>query len=319
MTSTTGTDGHPEVAEISALTEGVLPPGRTADLREHLAGCALCTDVRSSLDEIRRSLGTLPGPVRMPADVAGRIDAALAAEALLDATAPRTVSRETTVPAPGPVSRETAEAAETVATASGNTNTKATATDRVSRETGDRPPARPRAATGPGRGPSAGPSTGPGRRRRWPRALLGTACAAAVISVGSFLLQSGGDGGTRAHQGTPTPAKTLAAADLRSQVHTLLNSHEPSESRGLSAQNSSETLRDSGTTAPACVSEGIGRSEPALATRQENFSGTEAYLVVLPHPGDDSVVDAYVVSAACASASPSVPGRVLAHQTVPRS
>lgn len=103
MTSTTGTGEHPtgehpEVSEISDLTDGLLSPSRSADVREHLAGCPLCDDVYASLEEIRALLGTLPGPLRMPADVAGRIDAALAAEALLDATAPSgavAVSRET--------------------------------------------------------------------------------------------------------------------------------------------------------------------------------------------------------------------------------
>ncbi|CAM5719671.1 hypothetical protein SANTM175S_06579 [Streptomyces antimycoticus] len=86
MTSSTDTDEHPEVAEISALTEGLLSPSRAVDVRTHLASCVLCADVSTSLEEIRSLLGTLPGPVRMPADIAGRIDAALAAEALLDAT-----------------------------------------------------------------------------------------------------------------------------------------------------------------------------------------------------------------------------------------
>ncbi|WP_346657887.1 hypothetical protein [Streptomyces sp. 135] len=88
MSATTDSAGHPEVAEISDLTEGLLSPSRTSDVRRHLDGCALCADVYASLEEIRGMLGTLPGPPRMPVDVAGRIDAALAAEALLDATAP---------------------------------------------------------------------------------------------------------------------------------------------------------------------------------------------------------------------------------------
>lgn len=87
-TGTTGTIRHPDVSEISDLTEGLLSPSRTAEIRSHLDDCALCADVRASLDEIRSLLGTLPGPARMPVDIAGRIDAALAAEALLDATTP---------------------------------------------------------------------------------------------------------------------------------------------------------------------------------------------------------------------------------------
>src|SRR5205814_365104 len=74
-------------------------PERAAELRTHLEGCALCAEVRTSLEDIRETLGRLPGPVRMPLDIAGRIDAALAAEAVLSAS-PSTesgarVSRET--------------------------------------------------------------------------------------------------------------------------------------------------------------------------------------------------------------------------------
>ncbi|MFD4986053.1 hypothetical protein [Streptomyces sp. NPDC058374] len=88
MTDATGDAGHPDVAEISDLAEGLLDPSRSGELRSHLDSCALCADVRSSLEEIRGLLGTLPGPSRMPADVAGRIDAALAAEALLETMEP---------------------------------------------------------------------------------------------------------------------------------------------------------------------------------------------------------------------------------------
>ena len=72
MTSTTDMAGHPDVAEISDLAEGLLPPARSTELRRHLDDCELCADVYTSLEEIRGLLGTLPGPPRMPADVAGR-------------------------------------------------------------------------------------------------------------------------------------------------------------------------------------------------------------------------------------------------------
>ncbi|GGP70584.1 hypothetical protein [Streptomyces abikoensis] len=312
MTSRTGTDGHPEVAEISALTEGVLSPARTTDIREHLANCALCEDVRSSLDEIRGLLGTLPGPTRMPVDVAERIDAALAAEALLSATAPETgtgVSRESGV------SRETGTGTPTM-------ESPALADAAVSRETGgaDRPAGRPHATTGPKRRDSA---SGPGTRRvrRWPRALLGTACAAAVIGVGSFLLQSGGSGDTHA-DGPRTEgisASDRATGDLTARVQALLKSAKGPEVQGMTPRTAPEkTLSDSGVTAPACVREGIKRPEQALATRQETFGGEDAYLIVLPHPGDAARVDAYMVSATCGSATSPAPGKVLSTQTVPR-
>ncbi|MFF4487398.1 anti-sigma factor family protein [Streptomyces sp. NPDC001544] len=103
MSSTTDTAGHPDIAEISDLTEGLLPASRTDDLRRHLQECELCAEVQSSLEEIRALLGTLPGPTHMPADVADRIDAALAAEARPIATdVDAHVSRETPAPADRP-------------------------------------------------------------------------------------------------------------------------------------------------------------------------------------------------------------------------
>ncbi|MFD7238559.1 zf-HC2 domain-containing protein [Streptomyces syringium] len=318
MTSTTGTDEHPEVAEISALAEGVLSPSRTADVREHLADCELCDDVRNSLDEIRGLLGTLPGPLRMPTDVAGRIDAALAAEALLSATAPATTSTaQGTADAENAgslVSRETVLSGRPV---SGDPVA-------VSRETGDRPPARPRATTGPGR--QTPTSSGPrGRRaRRWPRVLLGSACAAAVLGAGSFLLlNSGSDDQADTPRAAPSPtAIVLGSGELTTRVHELLEKQkgaENAETRGMSAPNSpNATLFGSGTTAPACVQQGTKRSEAILAAHPEQYKGEEAYVVVLPHPGNEALVDAYVVSATCVTASPSSPGKVLADQTVPR-
>ncbi|MET8943218.1 hypothetical protein ABZX30_06425 [Streptomyces sp. NPDC004542] len=100
MNSTTDTAGHPDVEEISDLTEGLLPPSRTEDIRRHLEECDLCAEVHASLEEIRGFLGTLPEPARMPADVADRIDAALTAEAAVTR-----VSRETPAPADRPAGR----------------------------------------------------------------------------------------------------------------------------------------------------------------------------------------------------------------------
>ncbi|MFF2850002.1 hypothetical protein ACFVT5_27250, partial [Streptomyces sp. NPDC058001] len=99
MTSTTDAAGHPDVDEISDLTEGLLSPTRSEDLQRHLDSCELCTDVYASLEEIRGLLGSLPGQTRMPVDVAERIDAALAAEALLASTVPpQTISPEAVSP-----------------------------------------------------------------------------------------------------------------------------------------------------------------------------------------------------------------------------
>lgn len=206
MTSTTDkadTTQHPDVSEISDLTEGLLSPAGAAAVRQHLEGCRLCADVRTSLEEIRGLLGTLPGPSRMPAEIAGRIDAALAAEALLNATAPHTdadVSRETNSrPDPHPVLAP-AQAA-------------------------DRPAGRSPAATGPGR-------TRKPRRRR--TTALGAVLGAAALGMGVFLLQGGSrpsveTPGTR--RPTPSPAAPLPPGSM---VRSSIPASRHCSSRALS-------------------------------------------------------------------------------------
>ncbi|WP_043265225.1 zf-HC2 domain-containing protein [Streptomyces sp. CT34] len=305
MTSTTGTGEHPEVSEISDLTDGLLSPSRTADLRDHLATCALCEEVYASLEEIRGLLGTLPGPMRMPADVAGRIDAALAAEALLDSTAagPESlVSRETST-----VSRETPKAAVTVS--------RETETEAPRRETPPaRPAGRPRGASGPGRQTPRRPA----RSRLWPRVLLGTVAAAAVFGIGGLLMQSATTSGTQAgKQGSVSSAGAagsggLTAASLESHVHDLLASTQSHKVPEIGTRSSPQTpLRGEANTVPSCVREGIGRPETPLASSHSMYEGKDAFLVVLPHPSDPKSVSAYVVTASCVSASPPAPGKVL--------
>jgi hypothetical protein len=297
VTSTTDTDGHPDVAEISDLTEGVLSPSRTANVRRHLDECELCADVHASLEEIRGLLGTLPGPPHMPADVAGRIDAALAAEALLQATAPEAVN------APAPV-----ESA------------------RVSRETSptaDRPTGHARTST-----------TGPGRkdRRRNGRpkvAVLGAVFTVAALGFGSVLLSSLDDGkpsGT-AHGQTTTSADTFSASGLEKQVSDLLT--QKSASGGSRAPHTSMGAADipgSGDhrtlvtpQVPQCIQNGIHTSDAPLATEDGVYKGTDALLVVLRDPSDSTRITAYIVDASCVKNAPTGTAEVLLKRTYARS
>ncbi|MEU2788624.1 hypothetical protein [Streptomyces sp. NPDC007100] len=303
MTSTTDTDEHPEVSEISALTDGLLSPSRTADLRDHLACCELCEDVHASLEEIRGLLGTLPGPTRMPTDVAERIDAALAAEALLDSTAPDhdlSVSRET------PTDIVTSVSRETEVTPTANTSGPVT-----------RPTGHPRAASGPGRRtPGARPRT-----RRWPKAVLGAAAAAAVLSVGALVIQTTGTDTGHGNAQKPHIAasekkgagatSTLTAATLESRVRDLLTSAGAKKTPEVGTRSSDSPLRGATDTVPSCVQQGTGRTEAPLASVRSSYEGQDAYLLVLPHPTDPSRVTAYVIAASCVSASPPAPGKVL--------
>ncbi|MFJ8488752.1 anti-sigma factor family protein [Streptomyces sp. NPDC094038] len=296
MTSTTDTTGHPDVAEISDLTEGLLPPARTEEVRKHLDGCELCADVHTSLEEIRGLLGALPGPPRMPADVADRIDAALAAEAPLNATAPVAhVSRETSpreMPSPG-----------------------------------DRPAGRPSGSAGPGRKERGRKH---GRRRR--TVVLGAVFTAAVLGAGSYFLQSLGGDGTPTAQSNPTAsAGSFSKTTLQGQVKDLLGT-KPSTQRGsqkpfsVESQPSgkpnstpSPTVKLQPTTqVPVCVRQGISQTDLVLGAKKGTYEGQDAYLVVLPDSSDASRVTAYVVDASCDSKGSASPGKVLLTESLAR-
>ncbi|MBG0853918.1 hypothetical protein I2W78_19230 [Streptomyces spinoverrucosus] len=290
MTSTTDTTGHPDVTEISDLTEGLLPPSRTADVRRHLDECELCADVFASLEEIRGMLGTLPGPARMPADVAERIDAALAAEALLNATAPDAVST--------PVPVEAARADDS---------------PHVSRETST-PAARPS-------GHARTSTTGPGRkeRRRGGRrrvAVLGAVLSVGALGLASLLVSSmDGEQGTTAQDRQSTAADTISEGKLEQQVAELLakseKSGDPSRTPRDLGSDGPRILTRPTVPVPECVQKGIGRDDDALATEPGTYQGTTALLVVMPDTSDPSLVTAYVVDATCAKESPSASAEVL--------
>ncbi|MFD3839899.1 anti-sigma factor family protein [Streptomyces sp. NPDC058642] len=281
MTST-DTAGHPDVEEISDLTEGLLPPSRTTDVRRHLDECEFCADVHASLEEIRGLLGTLPGPPRMPDDVASRIDAALAAEALLNATAPDTmdapalteahVSRETSVPT-------------------------------------DRPVGRPRSST-----------TGPGRKDRFRDgrrriAVLGTVFTVAALGLGSVLLSSFNDGKP---SDPSTQADVFSGKKVETEVSALLAQSSKASARapqsfGVNTVPENNLKNKIIPRVPACVLQGIGRKDDALAAKKGTYEGDPAYLVVMPDTKDTSRVDAYVVDAACETDSSSSAKVLLTH------
>ncbi|WP_097865594.1 anti-sigma factor family protein [Streptomyces sp. rh34] len=321
MTSTADTAQHPEISEISDLTEGLLSPSRTAEVRQHVAGCDLCSEVRDSLEEIRELLGTMPAPEPMPEDVSARIDAALAAE--VRPTAPA-------VDEPVVVSRETTTAEDT---------TTARATSKPASGSGgasvpDRPAGRSSAATGPGRRPS---------RRRRRAVVLGTAFGTAVIGMSVFFLQSiapsGDSSKTAADSGVSTAesgAHAYTDGTLESQVQGLLGGGGGQESPGArkvppgadtkstsealtpDAEASRSPLQAPAVVVPPCVQQATGRTTPALALDKGTYQGTDTYLVVLPHPSDPSHVQAYLVASSCVDTAPESTGQLLLTRTYDR-
>ncbi|NED89254.1 hypothetical protein G3I76_55435 [Streptomyces sp. SID11233] len=328
MTSTTNTPQHPDVSEISDLTEGVLSPPRTADVRRHVDGCELCSDVQASLEEIRSLLGSMPAPQAMPIDIADRIDAALADEARAVATAAAAEAEAEDSRAQADVSRDTKTDVSRDTEADVSRETEPAATGQ---ELADRPAGHARAATGPGRATA---------RRRRRRAVLGTTLGAAVVGVSVFLLQnvptshnsadvSASDHGTNAKKSDP---QAFSQSTVQERVQSLLSSgtelSDPGKSAGqdqspsIDTKSSPETeppgsaspqapLRAPVVAVPSCVEQGIGRNAAVLAVEKGTYQGADAFLVVLPHPTDTTRVEAYVVDAACVGADPAVKGKLL--------
>ncbi|MGX1131826.1 anti-sigma factor RsiW [Streptomyces glaucescens] len=316
MTSTTDTAGHPDITEISDLTEGLLPPSRTTDVRRHLDDCELCADVYASLEEIRGLLGTLPGPPRMPADVAGRIDAALAAEALLSAA---TASEAPEEAGSGLAQQEPAGAPQ------GPSEVDASA--HVSRETSaasDRPAGRARTS-----------STGPGRKERKRHGrrrtvALGAVLSAAALGLGSVLWASltGTQPDTTAQERQTTAVDTFSEGRLENQVADLLTQKETPRNGsrtpewGVASAPGSEqprVLKKPTVDVPECVQQGIGRDEPALASKPGVYKGTDVLLVVLTDPANASRVTAYIVESTCVDQPSPATAKVLLEHSYERS
>lgn len=294
MTSTTGHDPHPDVMEIADLTEGILPPERAAEVHAHVESCVQCGEVIASLQEIRGLLGGLPEPEPMPADVAARIDAALAAEARIDAALPH-VPRETSLPAP-----DAGGAADV-----------------------------PRGTSAPAGRTSA--PTGPGRSRRRRRGLLlGAASAATVLALTGVVYELASDSGSSSMSADST-AQRKASAQSRDgsiavgdQVARLLDG--AGGKTGSSGGVTSPMLSDHGDarvtgpggtaiTVPGCVLKATQRTQQPLAADREPYEGIDSFLVVLADPADTARVDAFVVTAACTA---DTPGRVLFQDSYPR-
>jgi hypothetical protein len=72
--------GHVPAEALAMCREGLLGRRRTARIRAHLSGCSRCAEVDAELAQLPTLL-TLTSVPPMPAELASRIDAALAAEA----------------------------------------------------------------------------------------------------------------------------------------------------------------------------------------------------------------------------------------------
>ncbi|MFE6867430.1 anti-sigma factor family protein [Kitasatospora sp. NPDC057692] len=312
---------HPEVDELADLAEDLLPPAQADALRRHLTDCAECRETVDALAGVRTLLGEAGLPP-MPADVAARIDAALADEALAAAEAE---AAEPPVPAPPTVRPTTLPTTRTEDPRAGRPVAPPAA-----------PPARPAAATGPGR--SARP-----RRRR--TLLLGSAAALLVLGLGGAFLalpdaapkqdsstaaNAPAPGGTAAARADRTPGGTVYREEqLAAQVRDLLAGTDagrpvlpakPSPGAGAGSGAGPSDGSDPTAAPPAEEGQGLtggGRSAPAcpppstaalLATGRGSYAGSPAELLVYALPGRPDQLDVYLRAPGC---------ELLLHRTLP--
>jgi hypothetical protein len=310
---------HPEVEEISDLAEDLLTPERAAEVRSHLTDCPSCADVLAALAEISELLGEPPAPVAMPLDVAVRIDAALATEAEEAAeTAAGGSSRADALTddgTPVDVPRGTSEASDTSPSAARD----------VPRGTSSAPAGHAAAAAGPGR-----------RRRRRRIAVLTASWVIGALALGGviYAVASTGDGSADRDSSSVSAKRfdsTPVSGSVGEQVRRLLaDPAAPLQPNGVLTQapnaDNSPMLNGTGTdtvrpqprevtAVPSCVLKATHRTQQPLAAGREDFEGTPSYLVVLPHPADSGLVDAFVVNASCSAGAP---GAVLFQGTYPR-
>ncbi|MFC8452324.1 hypothetical protein [Kitasatospora sp. NPDC057223] len=300
---------HPGIDDLADLAEGLTEsPAAAGALRAHLDGCPECRDTLAALTEVQELLGAVETPP-MPADVALRLDAALAAEA----AAPRTAA------GPGHPAPLRPGPARTAPTA---------------------PPG------GPGGGPGRPRPAGRLRRRT---ALLGGAVALAAAVLGAVLLSPVGPGqhsdsaagsasvattrepaatapgaaigpgtaGTPALPGTaggaeaPGAQHPAAAAGTAYRADTL-----PAQIRQLlgAGEDTAPPAGDKGATTPAAAGPcAPAVPSPLLATDHGTFEGRPVDVLVYATPGDPDLLDVYLVDPGC----PAGPDPVRLHRAVP--
>ncbi|MEZ0092728.1 anti-sigma factor [Streptacidiphilus sp. EB129] len=310
MSSTTpalGLDssGHPDVEAISDYLEDLLAPEVAAALHAHFAGCAECLDTRDAIGEIRSLLGRTDTP-QLPAEIGIRIDAALAAEALLSTVPtvdPAPHGRPPTAPErppgrprgeQGPVGRpRRARRVRQAVVGLAALAAVGLASFSILHLTGPGPSSASSAAGNAARGPVDAPA-----RQAGPD-FTDTAFTQQIQQ----LLQS--SAGTSA--GTSTPASGTRVHPQSTRVNPSAPGVSPNGAASLPV--------------PSCVSAGIGRpGETPLTVSTGSYHGIGVYAVVYPDRADPAhSVDAYLVDSACAQgASGESSGRIALEQTVPR-
>lgn len=105
---------------------------------------------------------------------------------------------------------------------------------------------------------------------------------------------------------------TPAAEDSFSEKRApSVDSQSTPDNESSASASPRTSLHTPAATVPACIQQGIGRKSAALAIEEGTYEGLPAFLVVLPHQSDATLVQAYVIDAGCVQADPTGKGELL--------
>lgn len=274
MTHTSHADGVagacPDLDTLADLHAGVLDPTTATSLREHVETCSRCTATLEALDATVLDLESMP-PVQMPASLAGRLDAALAAEAgrgrLHSVGSPA-------APTPSADRRLDGLPSATPSTSPQPTNVSSLADHRERRKLGKG------------------------------RMLLAAAAAAVVVGGGTFALTQGGDNSANvATEDTSTQAEApnMTSPQDGAQVQAFSTPAEVLENGAIENNQVSPEIAGKMAEQSAraqCLNLIVPRPAAAPEAVQEGtYEGTQAYAFIFP-TSDSETIEMIIVDAA---------------------
>ena len=313
MTEPTDRVVHPDPDTLADHAEGLLPSAQSAEVARHLLTCTECRDTRDALAEVTTLLTAYADPGPVPADVAARIDAALAAAGPVEADG---ADEDGPRPLVAPASTVVPEAVEPTARPSrtpfGSKVLQVAAVVVLLAALGGIGLSALLSHSSNGAGSGAG-SAGSAAQDQNRSAASGAAVATVRTATGTAY--------TISNLG-PAARNVLLAAE--SQKSSAGGGTAPSASSGSPAPSAQgpefaaslpadqRALRDSPAALSTCVRRLVGAAITPLAVDLGTWEGTPATIIVLPGQDDPTQLDVFAVRASCP------PGSFLGFARVPR-
>jgi hypothetical protein len=300
MSETPVHDVHPNPDTLADHAEGLLPSAQSAEVARHLLTCAACRDVRDSLAEVSTLLTAYADPGPMPADVADRLDAALA-QARADEAAADDEALET-ARAAEPAAAATVVPADTGRPAGGlpwhSKVLQVAAVVVLLAALGGVAVSGILHGSGSDGGSSAGSAAGAQDQRS-----SGSGSGAGSGAVTRTLLSASGTAYTISNLGTAAQRLAngeKAAADAQSSAAPTASAlASPSRAFADELPADQRALTSSPVALDACVKRLTGGSVRPIAVDIGTWAGSPATIIVLPGQDDPSMLDVFAVRASC--------------------